>query len=222
MGQRKGAHGEGSWSLPGGHLDFGETVEAGAKREVFEITFLYTNALLEKVILHIQRNLSVVGIDLKPRQVDASTYTEMVDQFDFDMVMMGIAQSHSLGNEQREFFGSKSAQEKGSKNLAGIKNTVVDELIEKLFAAKDYQSMLNCAHAIDRVLCWNYYMIMNWDFAGLRVAYWNKLAMPEKSPKYSPFPVLTWWEKPDTQEQKVPQDQGMINKIMRIIKSWIA
>ena len=172
--------------------------------------------------MHLQRNLAVAGIYLKPRQVDTSTYTEMVDQFDFDMVMIGIAQSHSLGNEQREYFGSKSASVKGSKNLAGIKNTVVDELIEKLVAAKDYQSMLNCAHAIDRVLCWNYYMIMNWDFAGLRAAYWNKFAMPEKSPKYSPFPVLTWWEKPDGQEQTIKQNQGMIHRIMRIIKGWVA
>jgi len=192
------------------------------KGELFEITFLYTNASLEKVILHLQRNLAVVGIDLKPRQVDASTYTEMVDQFDFDMVMLGIAQSHSLGNEQREYFGSKSASVKGSKNLAGIENPVVDQLIEKLIVAKNYQTMLNCAHAIDRVLCWNYYMIMNWDFAGLRTAYWNKFAMPETSPKYSPFPMLTWWEKPDSKQQEKKQNQGMIQKIMRIIKGWVA
>lgn len=38
IGQRKGAHGEGSWTVPGGHLDFGEKIEQGAKREVFEET----------------------------------------------------------------------------------------------------------------------------------------------------------------------------------------
>ena len=189
-----------------------------AKGEAFEIVFPYTDASLEKMILHFQRNLAGAGILVKPRQVDASTYIEMVDQFDFDMTMLLVPQSHSLGNEQREFFGSRSAHVKGSKNLAGIENPIIDALIEKLIIAKDYHSMLNCAHAIDRVLCWNYYMIINWDFAGLRTAYWDKFEMPEKSPKYSSFPVLTWWEKPSAVEEKTSQEHGVIEKIIHKVK----
>lgn len=40
VGLRKGAHGEGTWAFPGGHLEWGETLEACAKREVAEETGL--------------------------------------------------------------------------------------------------------------------------------------------------------------------------------------
>ncbi len=38
-------HGEGTWTMPGGKLDFGETLEAGAKREVLEETGITLNKI---------------------------------------------------------------------------------------------------------------------------------------------------------------------------------
>lgn len=40
MGERRGAHGEGSWSVPGGHLEYGETPQQTAAREISEETGL--------------------------------------------------------------------------------------------------------------------------------------------------------------------------------------
>ncbi len=56
LGKRKGAHGEGCWQFPGGHLEYGETIEACAEREVREETGIkiknaaagpYTNDIFE-------------------------------------------------------------------------------------------------------------------------------------------------------------------------------
>ncbi len=61
LGRRKNAHGEGTWSFPGGKLEFGEEIFDCAKREVLEETGLkikdlflgpYTNDFFEKESRH--------------------------------------------------------------------------------------------------------------------------------------------------------------------------
>lgn len=210
---------EAGWELKNQTL----TNKAG---EEFEIIIPYRENGLEAIILHMQRNCQTVGIKVSPRFIDSSTFVEMIDQFDFDMAFMAIAQSSSLGNEQREYFGSGSAHVKGSKNWAGIENKVIDALIEDLVNIKDYQEMLDCAHAIDRVLCWNYYMITGWSFDGLTVAYWNTFGIPKNPPeccaKSSPFPMLGWWCQPQPMVKIATQKAGMLAKIKQIIKSWFS
>jgi len=48
--KRKGVHGEGTWSTPGGHLEFGESPEECARREAEEETGVTVHAVRFKAL----------------------------------------------------------------------------------------------------------------------------------------------------------------------------
>jgi microcin C transport system substrate-binding protein len=154
--------------------------------------FIYDKAL-EKVFLNFALSLERIGVKLRTRSLDTAAYQLRVNNLDFDMIYSGIPQSPSLGNEQRDFFGSERTNTPGTRNLFGIKNPVVDQLIEQLINSKDYRSLVNNAKALDRVLLWNYYMIPGWHSGTTRVAYWDRFSRPEILPKYHALEITSWW-----------------------------
>lgn len=147
----------------------------------------------EKIALNFINNLKTLGIEASFRLLDSSQYMERINSFDFDILSGGvIGQSNNPGNEQAEFWGSKSAQEPGSYNLAGISDPVIDHLIELIVAANTYEDLMTRVHALDRVLLWGYYLIPAWSMKAFRFAYWDKFKYPNVSPLYE-IGINTWW-----------------------------
>ena len=83
------------------------------------------------------------------------------------MITNVFGESLSPGNEQREFWGSATADAPGGANLIGIKDPVIDELIDLVIMAPDRQSLVTRTRALDRVLLWGHYVIPSWHLKDL-------------------------------------------------------
>ena len=162
-------------------------------KKPFEFEIMLVSPAFEKVAHAYARNLKKLGIHAKIRLTDPSSYQQKVRKFDFDMVVAARGQSLSPGNEQAEYWHSSRVNKKGSANLLGINNAVVDDLIEKIIAAQNEKQLKKYTQALDRVLLFGYYAVPHWYINTYRVAYWNKFAYPDKAPKYSLGFLDTWW-----------------------------
>ncbi|MBV8168877.1 MAG: ABC transporter substrate-binding protein [Alphaproteobacteria bacterium] len=161
----------------------------------FEFDILASEPSMERVVLPFTRNLERFGITARLRVVDASQYEHRMDDFDFDMVIQTFPQSLSPGNEQREFWGSTAADERGSHNVMGIKSAAIDKLIDLVIAAPDRESLVMRTRALDRALLWGHYMIPHYRDTVYRVAYWNMFGRPAVLPKHG-IALDTWWVDP--------------------------
>lgn len=164
--------------------------------EAMEIEFLLARPSYERVIGPMQLHLKRLGIESTIRTVDGSQYWNRLQAFDYDIVVRSWNQYLSPGNEQRNYWSSTSADAPGSRNYAGIRNPVVDELVERLIAAQTRPEQIATARALDRVLLWGHYLIPNWHTDLHRLAYWNKFSRPAIVPLISLGFLETWWVDP--------------------------
>lgn len=150
----------------------------------------------ERWTLPLIKNLKKLGIIAKFRIIDSSQYGNRMRDFDFDMTIHSIGQSLSPGNEQREYWHSEKADVSGSRNYIGIKDPVIDALIELVIQAPDRQELIYRTRALDRVLLAGHYLIPQWHINAWRSAYWDKFERPEYTAKQSLGVTSTWWAKP--------------------------
>ena len=161
----------------------------------FEITL--ANGSFERVMAGFVDNLSKLGMKVSYRTIDPTIYTERLNRFDFDMIVMTYGQSQSPGNEQRNFWHSEAADQPGSNNYAGIRSPAVDGLIDRIIYAATEEQLVAACRALDRVLWYGYYLVPNWYVNGHRITYRDIFGQPEIIPEfYSPMDlIMTWWRK---------------------------
>ena len=169
-------------------------LETGKPLEFEILSNSVNGTVFTRVMLPFLENLKKIGIDAKFRNLEMNVFKNRLDNFDYDMIIASYSVSKTPGNEQREYWGSKNANAKGSYNKIGIQNEVVDDLISKLITAQNKEDYIAYVKALDRVLLNEDYMIFQWYSPSQKVAYWNKFDF-KKSDIKTGYDINTWWMK---------------------------
>ena len=162
------------------------------KGKPIRIEFLIHQDGLQRTLMPFVRNMKRLGVDVAIRHVDVPQYIERMRSKDFDMTTNVMPQSLNPGNEQAQFWGSASADQPGNYNYAGIKNPVIDEVIQQLIRAPDREQLVVRTKVLDRLLRAGYYQIPTYGKGENWFAYWNMYHQPKVKPKLSTG-IDYWW-----------------------------
>lgn len=178
---------EAGWELKAGKLVNAKT---GAP---FKFEILMRDPVFVRVTEPFVQVLKRAGIDADIRVVDTAQYQVRTDEYDFDMVVLGLTFYPPPGPELKSYYSSAVADTKGQGNFPAIRDPVVDALLDKIVTGTDLPTIQAQTRAMDRVLSWGWYLIPLWYNDSDRVAYWDRFGKPEKRGKYSVGFPETWW-----------------------------
>jgi microcin C transport system substrate-binding protein len=162
--------------------------------EKISIEFLIDSESFEMIVAPFVKNLRKLGIDAKMRFVEENQYQTRVNNFDFDVIVAVFGQSLIPGDELFSYFHSSQKNIKGSRNLSGLDDKIIDELVEKITRAKSKEELKNLCQKLDQRMLENYYTTPQWHNNTYRILYRDIFAMPKVSAKYS-LALDSWWIK---------------------------
>lgn len=163
---------EAGWVTKGGQL----VNEKTGKPFVFEI--LLNVPENEKIALAFARNLKQLGITATVRTADASQYTSLQTNMDFDMILHFWGHTMSPGQEQTFYWSSEAADKPGTRNYPGIKSPAIDFFCNAITNAQEREDLVAAVRALDRTLLWGHYVIPLGHRTKDCVAYWNNVDHP--------------------------------------------
>jgi microcin C transport system substrate-binding protein len=163
------------------------------KGERISVEFLLDSPSLQPHHMPFIKNLGALGIEANLRLVDPVQYRKRVDDFDFDLTVQRFSFSSTPGDSLRSYFSSQAAALRGSQNLAGISDPVIDVLIDKIIAADSRTSLTTACKVLDRLIRTGRYWVPHWYKASHWLAYWDVFGRPATKPRYARGIPETWW-----------------------------
>jgi microcin C transport system substrate-binding protein len=161
--------------------------------EPISVEFLLEESSLQPHHMPFIKNLGTLGIEANLRIVDPVQYRKRLDDFDFGLTVQRFSFSSTPGDSLRSYFSSQAATMRGSQNLAGISDPVIDALINKIIAADSRTSLGTACRVLDRVIRTGRYWVPHWYKASHWLAYWDVFGRPAIKPRYARGIPETWW-----------------------------
>jgi microcin C transport system substrate-binding protein len=163
------------------------------KGEQLTVEFLIDQPSFQPHHMPFIKNLGLLGIDATLRVVDPVQYNKRVDEFDFDLTSRRFALSSTPGEGLKSLFSSQAAATKGTRNMAGVADPVIDALLDKIVAANSRAELHVACRALDRVFRAGRYWVSGWHKPSHWIAYWDVFGRPPTKPRYSRGVNDTWW-----------------------------
>ena len=167
--------------------------------EPLEIEFIVRFGLHERMLVPFVDNLKRLGINAVLRKLESNLMTNRLRNYDFDSTIRKLYTFMvPIPDRMRRTYKSRWADQPSQTNLPGIKNPVVDLLVEKVLSAKTAAEMNTAGQALDRVLLWNFYVIPEGCPLGRHPVYWDRFGHPpmgRENMNWTGFPQLWWLDK---------------------------
>ena len=205
-----------SWSAPGGEKNVSSrdrkikalnllkasgwkvknNQQVNSKGQPLILEALLSNPEQERILIPIQKALANFGIRLKLRTVDTAQFLERLRNQDFDVVLHTFYHTASPGTEQANFWASATVNQHGTRNITGANLPVLDDLTQRIPAARSRTELVNTVRALDRVLLWQHYALPLWYQPYWAVIHKKTLRHPEHPAPYA-LDFSTWWRASD-------------------------
>ncbi len=161
--------------------------------ESMKLVFIhYGDSQFERIVHPFIQNLKTIGVEVVLSQMDLTQYYRRLKHHDFDMTQYIFPLRYHPGEELMDFFHSSSVNNRDGRSLMGLEDPAVDAIIEHIINASDKDDMETATSALNRILLWQHYGILNWHGNTHRIAWWEHLKHPDHFPPYG-FSLNTWW-----------------------------
>lgn len=180
-----------------------------SKGKSLQVTFLNSSPEMRHLTRY-QEDLKAVGIDAQIEQLSQSTLRQRIDEGDFDM--WWVSWSAGRLRDPEASWHSRTAGDKGTNNVTGLKDRVVDSLIDLQKSEMDLAKRNEILRALDNRLTELAPYVLLWQADHHRVLYWNHFGTPaglyDKYGRDEAIPVYWWFDKAKDQALRAAMAKG--------------